>query len=203
MNSDRILREARKHKKRREYAKGIGVLKPSFDEAVREKSIDPDILRALAEFYHLAGQTNEGHEAYKTAISDNPGNTLILGRYAEFLALTGQIDKALSFLDKAIKLRPEDNNLILSTGIVLHRYAKNPDAAAVFIQNATSGSQMIDPDISNELEAVLHTIEKRPEPEDRGETIWDRLPTIAAISKQHAISAGSKGGVIKHDRERS
>ena len=195
-----VLLKVRKLRRLNKHTECINFLSPLFEQALNKNLIDADVVRSLAEAFQQSGQFLHGQQTYFKAIKADPKNTTLIGRYCEYIAFSGNVPKALQLVEKALDKAPCDDNLTVSKGIILHRYAKDLDRAAAFLQNHINfkSEKNCNPDLFKEFRAVMHKIEKRQKPSSNNRGgIWNTISTRQAISTQDAISVGYSGLVKK------
>jgi Flp pilus assembly protein TadD len=85
--------------------------------------------------YHQAGKLGEAVQAYRQALTLQPGNALVMNNLAFALAESGgqtQLDEALRFTQRAVQLHPNETDFQDTLGWVYLKKGMPDRAAEVF-----------------------------------------------------------------------
>ena len=162
-----ILRQAEKYKEAMKV----------YNEALGEFPDNGDILYARA---FVAAKLNELDIAERDLLSildRNPNNAEALNALGYTLAdRTNRYDEALQYIQRALKLRPDDYFILDSMGWVQYRLG-NYDEAVKFLKRAMEKSS--DTEVAAHLGEVLWTMGKQ----DAARDVWQKALKVAPNDK--------------------
>jgi len=131
-------------------------------EAFLEKNPDDSKVRSLLANNYLEKQPERAIPLYERMLLKHPGNVLFLNNLAWLNLEKGNLELALQYSEKALKLAPEYPNVIDTRGMVLLKVGRKVDAWKTIIKayNLTKGKN---PNISLNYAEVLIANDKNKE----------------------------------------
>jgi tetratricopeptide (TPR) repeat protein len=103
-----------------------------------ESAIPPDIrnnaAQVLADVSSILGRYDTTIEIYNYQISKIPDSSEYYGKKAYYLQITGRLDEALSALDGAISLNPQNPDYLLRKARILRSQNKGTDSDLIYVR---------------------------------------------------------------------
>jgi tetratricopeptide (TPR) repeat protein len=148
-----------------------------YTRALRELPDDLDLLYARAMVAERLGRLELLELDLRRIIAMDPDNAQALNALGYTLAdRTERLDEALQYIDRALKLRPEDYYILDSMGWVQYRLG-NYQAALSYLRRALAAKP--DAEIAAHLGEVLWVMNRR----DEARAVWDRGLKLNPSSK--------------------
>lgn len=101
---------------------------PYLEQAVQIKPLDIDFLEKYAIVNLQLKRTAKAQEVFELILKENPKRTVSLNNYGYSHVLTGRLEEAIKYYDKAIVLDPDYASAYLNKAAVLLIFKKNTEA---------------------------------------------------------------------------
>lgn len=126
------------------YAKSITFLEQAIDLSGKMKEVALQANILLGDAYHYTKQNELSDNAFEKALAADNKNVTVLNNYAYYLALRKEsLDKALSMIDLALKIEPDNGGYRDTKAWVLFQQGKY-DEALVWIGKALDSGNSSD-----------------------------------------------------------
>ncbi|MBT6275116.1 MAG: tetratricopeptide repeat protein [Chromatiales bacterium] len=132
-----------------------------YDEAVKSHPKDNDLLYARAMLAARADRIDDLERDLRDVLSRDPDNADALNALGYTLSdKTDRFEEAKGFIERALKLKPNDHYIVDSMGWVLHKLGRNEEALTLLFQ---AHGQRPDAEISAHLAFVLWDLGRQSE----------------------------------------